>query len=104
MLRHLGIGRGDRVVLFLPKSLVFVTIHLALQKLGAVSVPLNPGFKPSEMAYLIQDADPKLVVTGREQEAIIHDAAPDMMTLPLFHVHWLCFALHTALMADALKQ
>ena len=83
MLGDLGIGKGDRVVLFLPKSLVFVTVHLALQKLGAVGVPLNPGFKPSEMAYLIQDAQPKLMVTGKEQEAIVHDVDPDMMTLPI---------------------
>ncbi len=83
LLADLGIGRGDRVVLFLPKSLVFVTVHLALLKLGAVGVPLNPGFKPSEMAYLIKDADPKLVVPGREQEAVIQDIAPGVTTLPV---------------------
>ncbi|MDZ7698240.1 MAG: AMP-binding protein [Deltaproteobacteria bacterium] len=83
LLRDLGVGKGDRVVLFLPKSLVFVTVHLALQKLGAVGVPLNPGFKPSELDYLIHDADPKLVVTDKEQDPIIHDLGPNLMTLPI---------------------
>ena len=41
----LGVKKGDRVILFIEKSLMFVVAHLALQKLGAISVPLNPGFK-----------------------------------------------------------
>jgi acyl-coenzyme A synthetase/AMP-(fatty) acid ligase len=48
VLRDLGVEKGDRVVLFIPKSLIFVVAHLALQKLGAIAVPLNPGFKQSE--------------------------------------------------------
>jgi acyl-coenzyme A synthetase/AMP-(fatty) acid ligase len=51
-----GIEKGDRVVLYLPKSVFFVVAHLALQKIGAMAVPLNPGFKKSEMAYLLGDA------------------------------------------------
>ena len=37
----LGVRKGDRVVLYLPKSLGFVVAHLALQKIGAIGVPLN---------------------------------------------------------------
>ncbi|MBW1870064.1 MAG: acyl-CoA synthetase, partial [Deltaproteobacteria bacterium] len=48
-LRNLDINKGDKVILFLPKSLIFIIAHLALQKIGAVAVPLNPGFKKSEM-------------------------------------------------------
>ncbi len=83
LLRDLGIAKGDRVVLFLPKSLMFVAIHLAIQRVGAIGVPLNPGFKPSELDYLLHDADPKLMVTGKEQEAIVHGVDPSMMTLPI---------------------
>jgi len=43
------------------KSLAFVFAHLGLQKIGAIAVPLNPGFKPSEMAYPLDDADPKQI-------------------------------------------
>jgi malonyl-CoA/methylmalonyl-CoA synthetase len=155
-----------------------VVAHIALQKIGAIAVPLNPGFKKSEMAYFIKDANARLVLSGMEQEAMIkaidpkinckgidtpkrYDeidffrSAPDVMTpaeigpndpgviiytsgttgkpkgailtqknlahdainivhiweitdsdvlchaLPLFHVHGLCFALHTALIAGA---
>jgi malonyl-CoA/methylmalonyl-CoA synthetase len=76
-----GVEKGDRVVLYLPKSVFMVTAHLALQKIGAMSVPLNPGFKKSEMAYLLGDADPKLIVAGSAQEKIIKQVKPRLTTL-----------------------
>jgi len=41
----LGVIKGDRVILFTQKSVIFVVAHLALQKIGAIAVPLNPDFK-----------------------------------------------------------
>ena len=176
--RGLGVEKGDRVIFFLPKSLICVVAHLALQKLGAIAVPLNPGFKRSELEYLLQDADAKVILaqagaqsliteldpvithltidtsipyqdieflqkaseefrplelhpddpaliiytsgtTGKPkgavltQQNLIHDARniidvweisqPDTLchALPLFHVHGLCFALHTSLLTGA---
>jgi len=173
-----GVRKGDRVVFFFDKCLFFVVAHLAVQKLGAVSVPLNPGFKKSEMAYLLEDVQASLVLCGRSQEPMIREIAAELKTLvidpqtpyqdlgffkqrsralspieispedpaliiytsgttgkpkgavltqhnllqdakniihiweigasdvlchalPLFHVHGLCFALHTSLMAGA---
>jgi malonyl-CoA/methylmalonyl-CoA synthetase len=46
-LQELGVEKTDRVILCLQKSVLFVIAHLALQKIGAISVPLNPGFKKS---------------------------------------------------------
>ncbi|MBL7204319.1 MAG: AMP-binding protein [Desulfobacteraceae bacterium] len=80
-LRDLDVNKGDRVILFLEKSLIFVIAHLALQKIGAVTVPLNPGFKKSEMEYLVNDAEAKLVLTGPEQEAIINEIDPGLATI-----------------------
>jgi len=71
-----GVGKGDRVVLCLPKSLGFVVAHLAIQKIGAIGIPLNPGFTRSEMEYLLDDTGAKLVVSGTEQEAVVKDIDP----------------------------
>ena len=78
-----GVEKGDRVVLFLNKSLVFVVAHLALQKIGAIAVPLNPGFKPAEMAYLLDDADPKLILSDPEKGDMIARIAPGCRLLPI---------------------
>jgi long-chain acyl-CoA synthetase len=40
-LRELGVGRGDRVALFLPNVPAFAVAYLGAQKLGAVAVSLN---------------------------------------------------------------
>ncbi|UCF90453.1 MAG: acyl--CoA ligase [Desulfobacterales bacterium] len=82
-LQEMGVTQGDRVVLFVNKSLIFVVAHLALQKIGAVVVPLNPGFKASEMDYLLNDADPKLVVTDPAQKGMISKLAPRSRVLPV---------------------
>lgn len=176
--RNQGVDKGDRVILFFPKSLALVVAHLGLQKIGAISVPLNPGFKKSEMSYFMADSEARLVLCGPGQESMIKEIAPGVTrvlipterpyqeidffrsapdiqhnadigpddpgviiytsgttgkpkgavlsqrnlvhdaknisriweitesevlchALPLFHVHGLCFALHTCLMAGS---
>lgn len=173
-----GVDTSDRVMLFLPKSVGFLIAHLALLRLGALSVPVNPGFRQEEMAYLIRDSRPSLILAGIDQARMLesmdsklnirvidtgkpfqdidflktfsgtiapvavrpedagtiiytsgttgkpkgavltqgnlaHDATNVIdvweidrrdricHALPLFHVHGLCFALHTALLVGA---
>ena len=79
--RELGVAKGDRVILFIPKSLIVVVAHLALQKLGAIAVPLNPGFKQSEMQYLLGDARARLILLDPEKETFIKEIAPNLTTL-----------------------
>ena len=78
---ELGVQKGDRVIVFIPKSLIFVVAHLALQKLGAISIPLNPGFKKSEMQYLLGDAQAKIILLEPDKESIIKIIAPELITL-----------------------
>ena len=77
----LGVEKGDRAILFIPKSLIFVIAHLALQKLSAISVPLNPGFKQSEMQYLLGDAQAKIILLDPQKESFIRQIAPELTTL-----------------------
>jgi malonyl-CoA/methylmalonyl-CoA synthetase len=76
-LLKLGVEKGDRVLFYLEKSLAFVVAHMAAQKMGAIGVPLNPGFKKSELAYLIENAAPQLIFTGTEQRGVIDEVAPE---------------------------
>jgi malonyl-CoA/methylmalonyl-CoA synthetase len=79
--QELGVSKTDRVILCIQKSLIFVIAHLALQKIGAIAVPLNPGFKKSEMDYLLQDADAKLILSESDKERLIKEIDPDLATL-----------------------
>ena len=66
-LKALGIAKGDRVALLLPKGLEFIELHLAALALGAVVLPLNPGYRPEEIAYFLFDSEANLLVICREK-------------------------------------
>lgn len=74
--RASGIRKGDRVILFLPKSIGFLVAHLSLLRIGAVSVPVNPGFRQAEMDYLVEDTAPALIVADRPQAEILEKVNP----------------------------
>ncbi|MCU1606556.1 MAG: AMP-dependent synthetase [Modestobacter sp.] len=62
-LLDLGVGPGDRVAISLTGGEPLASLHLAAQKVGAVSVPLSTRLSPDELAYCIGDADPALLVS-----------------------------------------
>ena len=70
-LMEMGLKKGDRVILFMPKCVEQVLLHLGIQKVGAISVILNPGFKKDEMDYFIKDTDAKIVIVGKKEEVLI---------------------------------
>jgi len=82
-LLDLGVQKGDRVVLFLPKSLIAVVAHFAIQAIGAIAVPLNPGFKKNEMTYLLGDADARLIIVEPEKKALVRSIDPDAQLLEI---------------------
>jgi malonyl-CoA/methylmalonyl-CoA synthetase len=73
-----GIKKSDNIVLLLDKSPVFIVAYIALQKIGAVAVPLNPGFKKSELTYLLNDAAPALVIINPDQAEMIKEIDPGL--------------------------
>jgi len=56
-LRNRGVERGDRVGVALPQRPETVMAHLAIFKLGAVSVPLSTHFGPDALTYRVGDCD-----------------------------------------------
>ncbi|TQM44923.1 class I adenylate-forming enzyme family protein [Pseudonocardia cypriaca] len=58
-----GVRPGDRVALALAGGEPLASLHLAAQKLGAVSVPLSTRFSPDELRYCVEDSGARLLVT-----------------------------------------
>ena len=61
-LRGRGVGRGNRVAYLGLNSIDLVICMLATAKLGAVFVPLNTRLAPPELAAILDDADPTLLL------------------------------------------
>ncbi|AIJ25566.1 propionyl-CoA synthetase [Amycolatopsis methanolica] len=64
VLRGLGVGKGDRVVVYLPMVPEAVVAMLACARLGAVHSVVFGGFAAHELAVRIDDATPKVVVSA----------------------------------------
>jgi len=64
MLRSLGIGRGDRVLVYMPMIAEAVFMILACARLGAIHSVVFGGFAAASLATRIDDARPKVLVTA----------------------------------------
>ncbi|MES2584977.1 MAG: AMP-binding protein [Pseudomonadota bacterium] len=67
--RAAGYGLGHRVGLFLESRPEHMLHKLALNALGVCCVPINPDYRPRELAYVVDHAKVDLVValTGRRE-------------------------------------
>ena len=64
MLRQLGVGRGDRVLIYMPMIPEAVVAMLATVRLGAVHSVVFGGFASHALASRIDDATPTVIVTA----------------------------------------
>ncbi len=80
-----GIGAEDRVAVLLEKSPELVITALGIAKAGAVYLPVDPEYPADRIAYILGDADPKMVVrepiTGTD-EYPAHDPEPSDLVSP----------------------
>ena len=63
-LRALGIGRGDRVALFMPMCPELVTAFFAIIKVGGIVLPLFSGYGADAVTTRLQDAGVKMLMTA----------------------------------------
>ncbi|MBI2218892.1 MAG: long-chain-fatty-acid--CoA ligase [Candidatus Rokubacteria bacterium] len=70
-LRGLGIGRGDRVALYMTNRPEYVVSFFALARIGAVSSPMNPSYREREVAYQLGDSESVAVVVQHDLAAAV---------------------------------
>jgi len=64
MLRDLGVGKGDRVILYMPMVPEAVIAMLACARIGAIHSVVFGGFAARELATRIDDAKPKVILSA----------------------------------------
>ncbi|AND67667.1 acetyl-CoA synthetase [Dyella thiooxydans] len=62
ILKGLGVGRGDRVVIYMPNMAEAVYAMLACARIGAIHSVVFGGFAAHNLALRIDDAEPKLLI------------------------------------------
>ncbi len=77
----LGLGRGERVAIYLEKRFETVIASFGAPAAGAVFVPVNPLLKPEQVAYILRDCNVRVLVTSPERFALMQDVlteCPDL--------------------------
>ncbi|MFO0793142.1 MAG: acetate--CoA ligase [Candidatus Brocadiaceae bacterium] len=66
MLRSLGVKKGDRVFIFLPRLPELYISMIAIAKLGAIAGPLFSAFGPDAVRDRLQNSEAKVLITTPE--------------------------------------
>ncbi len=66
VLKSKGVGKGDRVVIYLPMVVEAAVAMLACARIGAVHTVVFGGFSPDSLAQRIGDAGARVLITADE--------------------------------------
>lgn len=83
-LLQMGVAKGDRVAAKVAKSVDGIALFYAALKIGAIYVPVNPGFTAEETEWIVSDAEPVLVITDSGDDSLAMTggrAGPRVVTL-----------------------
>jgi long-chain acyl-CoA synthetase len=87
-LRQRGVGRGDRVAVFMDNSAQTVVALYAALKIGAVFMPINALTKSDKLAYMLNDARAACLITHSALRSVWRDALAQSQSV------------HTCIVAD----
>jgi acetyl-CoA synthetase len=77
-LAAMGIEPGDRVAIIAPQSVEVGVAHVALWKMGAISLPLATLFGPDAISYRLADSGAKAVIVHPDSRTKLKEAAPHL--------------------------
>ncbi len=80
-LRAHGVERRDRVAIVLPQTIETVVAHLAIHKLGAISLPLAILFGPEALEYRLRDSGARVAIVHASRYDDVRDLAPELPDL-----------------------
>lgn len=75
-LRQQGVDSGDRVVLVAENSCWHVLLLIAVSRIGAILAPANPALGPAELGYMIELAEPALILCDDDLLDNVGESAP----------------------------
>ena len=73
-LRARGVGKGDRVLLFMQNCPQFVAAFYGAVRADAVVVPVNPMNRADEFGHYITDPSARVAITSADLAAVVHEA------------------------------
>ncbi|MEM7547727.1 MAG: AMP-binding protein [Pseudomonadota bacterium] len=81
-LANAGYGHGHRVALLMGNRPEFFILKLAFAALGISCVPVNPDYRPAELAYLLEDSGADLAVAEDHRADLMRAGIAEAATNP----------------------
>jgi acyl-CoA ligase (AMP-forming) (exosortase A-associated) len=76
-----GLGRGERVAVYIEKNVENVAAMFGAAAAGGVFVPVNPLLKPQQVGYILADCNVRVLVTSADRLRLLAPAlalCPDL--------------------------
>ena len=61
-INNLGVGKGDRVMIYIQNCIQWVIAFFGIQKIGAVAVPVAPIYTSYEIEYMVNDSGAETII------------------------------------------
>ncbi len=78
---RLGLARGERVAVYLPKLLENVTSLFGTALGGGVFVPINPLLKADQVAHILRDCNVRILVTSSDRARLLAEVLAECYDL-----------------------
>jgi long-chain acyl-CoA synthetase len=82
-LHRSGIRDGAPVAIMLPNSAAFIASFFGVARIGALAVPLNPGYRRQELEYYLGDTRPGAVIVSATTAPRVQEALETAAVSPL---------------------
>jgi fatty-acyl-CoA synthase len=76
--QKLHVQKGDRVSILAQNCLAYVDLVYGLAKIGAIFAPLNWRLTARELAYIVSDSQPKVLICSSDYTAILKELRPHL--------------------------
>jgi len=83
-LLNAGLAKGDRIALLFHNSSYFVEAYFAAVKIGLVVTPVNFRFSGAEIVYVLNDAQPRMLLYGPEFEKTLRAVRDQLVSVRQF--------------------
>ncbi len=76
-----GVGKGDRICIFMQNSPEFVISHFGIIKAGCITVPLNVMYRRRELVHMVNDSGATVMVTSESNLPYVLEVKNDLRSL-----------------------
>ena len=81
VLRNLGVEKGDRIFLFLPRVTELYISIIAIAKVGAIAGPMFSAFGPEAVKDRLHDSEAKVLITTPDLNQRVHEIKEELPAL-----------------------